>query len=181
MSVGENINLGAEGYVDYAFYHDMKQLIKSISTDIFELNISNGGTTIKSVDDQIDNDNKVITYYLTTGLGSIYNASSISITNDYKLANGATLSSQTISLTGSNVTKTQGVSVIVEDGVTVYAEDTGVSTKYTLKFIAIDPSGLTLTSDVNSIAYNGGTVTLSLTGNDLPNGLDIKPYIVLTG
>ena len=177
---GESINLGEVGSVDYAFYHDMKQLVKSISTDIFELNVTANSLVLNSVDDQIDNVNKVITYYLTSGLGSIYNASSITINNGYRLANGATLSSTTISLTGSNTIKTQGVSVVVNDALVVSAEDTGVSSRYTLRFIAIDPSGLTLSSNVNSIGYNGGEVTLSLSGSDLPDGLDIEPYIVLT-
>ena len=177
---GESLDSGDEGTVDYAFYHDMKQLIKSISTDVFELNVTANSVVLNSVDDQIDNVNKVITYYLTSGLGSIYNASSITINDGYRLANGATISSLTIPMTGTNVVKTQGVSVIINDAIKVDAEDTGVSSRYTLRFIAIDPSGLTLSSDVSSIGYNGGTVTLSVTGHDLPDGLDLEPYINLS-
>ncbi len=172
---GETISSGAAGTVDYAFYHDMKQIKKSISTNIFELNINNN---IYSVDDQIDNNNHIVTYYVSLAqLNSIYNQSSITISK-YSLANNATLSSTAISMTGA--AKVANTSIIIENAFIVYAEDTTVYSNVTLKFYVVYPSGMTLTANPTSIGYAGGEVTLTLTGTGLPDGMDVEPYISIS-
>ena len=181
---GYVVSEGASGTVDYAFYHDMKQLILSISTDIFNLDL--GNDTIKSVDDQINNVNGEIIYYVSAStFASIYNKSSITISYS-SLANNAIISQDgsssqtTISLTGENVTKVANTSITIKDAIKVYAEDRGVSKTYTIKFIAILPYGLSLDVTETSIPYTGGAVNATVTGTNLINGMDLEPFISLT-
>ena len=191
---GYVLSSAVSGTVDYAFYHDMKQLILSISTDIFELDFNDN--SIKSVDDQIDNENGVITYYLSqSALNSLSDSSVLKISNK-RLANGAkigTLSgttvveSTTVSLSGAIIENNGATkhSITKNNAFTVYAEDINVYKNYKLVLLVgavgfADTNGLTLAIDPatesGKVPASGGKLIATVTGI-FPEGMDLEPFI----
>ena len=165
--------------VNYAFRIEMKQLKLSISTTIFELDLT-GSTvgTIYATSSTIDVDHGTITYYvLETYLDTLKanNAISINYIDYAETATYITNNSNTtsINLTGGIINSQGNYQVI--DAITVTAEDTTVYTAYDIIFVGI-PVDFTVTSDTTSLGYAGGTVTLTITCANIPDTFDFKPF-----
>lgn len=153
-----------EGSINYAFSNDMKQLKKSISTTIIEIE-------------------------LTDSSNNIYYASSEQITDEYIniYYTGSVPSSLTISsLTYANkATSSMSVGGSVSDGstITITAEDTTVSKTYTFKFISLSATITSFTYDDNTnnkeIESSGDDIVINLV-SDIPSNIDLKPYITIS-
>ena len=165
--------------VNYAFRIEMKQLKLSISTTIFELDLTDSTVgTIYATSSTIDVDHGTITYYvLETYLDTLKanNAISIKYIDYAETATFRTNKSNTTSINLTNgITNSQGNYQVV-DAITVTAEDTTVYTAYDIILVGI-PVDFTVTSDKTSLGYQGGTVTLTITCANIPNTFDFKPF-----
>lgn len=170
----------------------MKQLKKSISTSIIELDLTDGTNTYMSNTNQTlkKNNEGEITYYITeTELADI--TSSLEISN-VVIANKATLylingsseseysqSNKTISVTknGNTLTTIYKLKVV--------AEDTSVSTIYDIKFVILPVTDTFVLeysdhTESKTYTYEGGTVDLVFTSINLPENLDLTPYITIS-
>ena len=167
---GETASPGDKTTVNYAFFIDMKQLKQSISTAVFEFDITYGGATLYG---DIDNNEKTVTFYVsgdTTGTGTITNA---------VYADKATS------------TKKVGGTVSNNSTFVVTAENNDVKATYTVIFKTLDVdfslkySDNTETKTVGIADFDPNyTVTLTLTsatGKKLPTGLNLEPYISFVG
>ncbi|MCR5422524.1 MAG: hypothetical protein K6E74_02695 [Bacilli bacterium] len=195
--------------VNYHVLVEMKQLILSISTSLFELDLAYDDVVLYSSESQIDLDNNVVTYFLPKDYVSALNAMSeinlhTSVVNPtvannaiYQTNNGdqTTISLANKSYDGTNYTLT------VADAFTVIAEDRTVRANYKLEFIGIDISydmeyntasasnivyNDTISATSATVDYTGGTIVLNVTspasGQDdekLPESLDLKRFIYL--
>lgn len=160
-----------DGSVSDGFLNDMKQLKLSISTTIFDLDLSSGSDTLYSSSELIDLDNATITYYVPTGYNGhtfVYDFASI--------ANGAIINYDGFSITASS-TALNGVS----DTLVVTAEDRTIQKEYTVTIICIDMDySIGLTG--SPVSSGGGELALAISpnaGNKLPQGLDLAPYITI--
>lgn len=179
--------------VNYAFYEEMKQLKKSISTAIIELDLTDGTNTYMSNSNQTTKSNMEgsITYYITEAeLANI--TSSLTISN-VVIANRATLylvNGSNESLYNSDSNKTINVTKNGNALTTTYqfkvvAEDTTVYSYYDIIFVIIpstDTYTLAYSDDTTSktYTYTGGTVNLKFTSEHLPANMDLTPYITIS-
>lgn len=180
--------------INYAFYEEMRQLKKSISTAIIELDLTDGVNVYSSNTNQTTKsgvDGK-ITYYITSDeLSSITTSLQIStlvIANKAKLylVNG---SSESLYNKDSNntITVTKNGNVLTTTyKFKVVAEDTSVYTVYDIVFIILGSSD-TFTLEYSddhttskNYPYTGGTVNLSFTSNSLNENIDLTPYITIS-
>ena len=183
-------NNSTDGDVEYAFDVEMKQLVKSISTAIFELDlISSDDVVLYSSESSIDLENKTITYYVPKG--STYTQSLTIDTNSMVLANNATLYLNGVLVTKGSTTASFSLNVGENAGlIRVYAENTAVYDDYTIIIVEADFSfDLTEHNNIASgsyeVEYKDGTIVLNVTSpksgdttsDKLPAGMDLTPYI----
>nr|MCR5705183.1 hypothetical protein [Acholeplasmatales bacterium] len=177
--------------VNYAFYDEMKQLVKSISTVVFELSLTDAttGYTYYAYESQIDYTDKTITIYVPTGTTV---SSSLTIAS-FVIADNATAYLLTGSTVGAQLytsTYTQGSTAYTKGSqIRVYAEDTSVYADYTIEFVEADFSfdlAIDSSSD-DEVSTSDGSLIVNLTspsssdtsGVALPEGMDIYPYITI--
>ena len=181
-----------DGDVQYAFDIEMKQLVKSISTAIFELDlVAQDGTTLYSSESSIDLENKTITYYVPKN-STLINSLKIN-TNSMVLANNATLYLNGVLVTKGSTTASFALNVGENEGlIRVYAENTAVFDDYVIIIVEADFS-FDLTEQGNTasgsyeVPYKDGTLVLNVTSpksgvtdkDKLPQGMDLKPYITI--
>ncbi len=163
----------SEGTVNYAFYKDMKQIEQSISTAVFELSINYGGNVIYG---NVDLDEKTVTYYVSAINTGTYSIQSV------KLAHEAT------STLGSSISVTSATDGFAQDSFTVTAENTSISSTYSIIFKLLDVEfSLTYDDDSTSKTVQSSTtdttivLNISSTSGTLPEGLDLEPYISFVG
>ncbi|MGM9969087.1 MAG: hypothetical protein ACI35S_01685 [Anaeroplasma sp.] len=182
--------------VNYAILVEMKQLIKSISTTIFTLDlIDSKGTTHYSSESTIDLINHTITYYVPTNyLDSLTDKIFTIDENTLSIANLATLTINEDKLTDGNLILSTGNN---ENVIHVVAEDKTIYVDYSIIFEEIDisfdlnynednSSDTVIYSDSTIIVKSSGDVvalmvtspsSTELSSNPLPKGMDLKPYI----
>ena len=182
-----------DGDVQYAFDVEMKQLVKSISTAIFELDLisATDDVVLYSSESSIDLENHTITYYVPKG--STYTDSLTIDTNSMVLANNATLYLNGTLVVPGTTTSSFSLNVGENEGlIRVYAENTAVFDDYTLIIVEADFSfDLTELNNTASgslhVAYTDDTITINVTSpkstepdkDSLPEGLDLTPYITI--
>ena len=176
--------------VNQAFYIEMKQLNKSISTVVFELTLEKDNTLYYG---DIDLDKGTITYYVESLSTGTYNVENLDLAYGAKAYNGKITEAtgtrfnndSTISVAAVNVTSHQ---------FTVFAEDTRVYKTYSIIFkeltttltMEYNTTKTTGTTDATHLTVSTGTadkqVVLNITSNNdkLPKGFDLKPYLSLT-
>ena len=192
--------------VNYAFYKEMRQLLKSISTAVFELTLKDNATGKIEYYGDIDLDAKSVTFYLTEELTrtTYFKVSKIDLAYKAEAYDGPVSkysevgdefdTSILISVTPADVTSHN-----TSHQFTVFAEDTSVHKVYSIYFKVLkasfdleykDQTGdARYTKTVGSTTTNT-TVELSLTSASanpspsnytdyLPIGLNLKPYIRL--
>lgn len=183
---GENVT------VNEAFYDEMKQLIKSISTVIFDLTLEKNDELYYG---DIDLDNHTITYYVPSLSTETYTGTYT--VNNIDLAYRAKAYAGKITSPGSqefkkNDTITVNALDTVVQTITVFAEDTSVYKTYNIIFKQLTTS-LTMVYDTEKTtnatessltvgpSQTNTTVTLNITSNNvkLPKGFDLKPYLSL--
>jgi len=179
--------------VNQAFYIEMKQLKKSISTTVFELTLKKGDNLYYG---DVDLDNHTVTYYLTELSTGNYTVDTID------LAYGATAyENAVITTTGSTEFKKNSIVDVTDAGevmqFTVFAEDTDVYKTYkiifkvlvtdlTMEYDTEKTKTETTTASASSFtvpsSQSDTTVYLNITSKDdkLPKGFDLKPYLSLT-
>lgn len=173
--------------VNYAFFEEMKQLKKSISTAIIELDLNDGVNTYMANSNQVTRDgvDGTITYYITsselTGIGNTLTIDSVIIANKAKLSINSSPYDSSTNKT-FNVTKNNNT-LTTTDTLKVEAE-AGNETVYSIKFVTLDDTDtftLNYASGVDgNYPYTGGTLTLDFTSNKLPEDLDLTPYITIS-
>ena len=175
--------------VNYHVLVEMKQLKKSISTTLFELDlVYDGSTNLYSSESQIDLDNKTVTYYVPKGYVDALNANdktSINLVEAPIIANMATYVTNVnnnplvINLTNKSFNEND-YTLTVENALTITAEETSIVAQYDVIFKGIDISfDMAYETDktnheeivtegnvvANSatIAYTGGVVLINVT------------------
>ena len=166
--------------VNYAFRIEMKQLIKSISTNVFELDLDDTTDSLNEIfasTSSISVDSATITFYVpSTYIDTLKTNSSMPISNILK-AETATFITNNSNTSTINLTSglMSGDNYVVNDALTVTAEDTTVYTNYSLVFVPVNVT-FSVTSDTTELTYSGGTVTLTITCENIPDSFDFKPY-----
>lgn len=176
--------------VNHAVYVEMKQLKESISTTIFTLDLIAGDYTMYSSEELIDLTNKTITYYVPTtiNLNNVYiDIETIDIAyNATMYLKNSTDLSQSFGLSFGDNT---GIIKVVAEDVTVVSEYTIIIKELNVEYINLEldtlKSNEEAISDPNITAdfgmpYINGYISLILTSNKLPKGLDIEPYLTIT-
>lgn len=178
--------------VNEAFYDEMKQLIKSISTVIFDLTLEKNNELYYG---DIDLDNHTITYYvpsLTTGTYTgTYTVNNIDLAYRAKAYPGKITSPGSQEFKKNDSITVNALDTVVQT-ITVFAEDTTVYKTYSIIFKQLS-TNLTMVYDTEKTANAtetsltvgsssaNTTVTLNITSTDvkLPKGFDLKPYLSL--
>lgn len=171
--------------VNYAFYEEMKQLTKSISTTVFELTLTKDDYEYYG---DIDLDTGVITFYVPSLSTGSYTVSNIDLA--YRaIAHDGELSSFNPSGTVFETDSTITVSSLntVSKKFTVFAEDRTVKKVYSIVFKELSTTlTMTYSNGTNTMTVaassNDTTVVLAIgSSNDkLPLGFDLKPYLSVT-
>lgn len=188
-------NTSDENSVNYHFYVSMKQLKKSISTSIIEIDLKDNNNNIlfansNQISDSVESINtKTITYYLTKSqFDSIDNGSSFTIDKNtlvyaskakfyIGIDNSFNLYSDTIN---SIIVNKANDSLSTEYKIKIEAEDESVVTIYDIKFVIIDVDSTYNLSDDTSLGSIGGDVTLTFTTtNPMLNNADLTPFITI--
>ncbi len=194
-STSSNYDVSNHNSVNYHVREEMKQLIKSISTTVFELDLAyTNAVTIYSAPSQIDLDNHIITYYVNTTYFTVLNSASRTSINlaRYSVADSATFKTNANNTTSINIsgkvlngaTVATSTTLTVADAFTVTAEDTTISAKYTIVFVKQTATNSMTIKSINGdtsavqIPYNGGTVVIDVTTN-LPDGADLSNYFYI--
>ena len=179
------------GTVNYHFYVSMKQLKKSISTSIIEMDLIDSNNNKYFANNNqitINGSTGTITYYITKSQYDSINGSFTIDRDNLVIASKATIyiglndsynelndNNKTFTITKANNTLT------TDTKIKVIAEDTTVETIYRINFIIIDNDTTdytyTLTSDV-TLESTGGDVTLTFTTtNPNLNNSDLSSFI----
>ena len=179
------------GTVNYHFYVSMKQLKKSISTSIIEMDLIDSNNNKYFANNNqitINGSTGTITYYITKSQYERINGSFTIDTGNLVIASKATIyiglndsynelndNNKTFTITKANNTLKTDTKIKVE------AEDETVKTIYVINFIIIDNDATnytyTLTSDV-TLESTGGDVTLTFTTtNPNLNNSDLSSFI----
>ena len=182
--------------VNYAFYCEMKQLIKSISTTVFTLTLVDKASGTINYYGDVNLDEKTVTFYVSDAddvLGN-YKVSVIDLAYKAEAYDGA-LSTYNSSATKFEVgTQLQVVNPdVVSRQFTVFAEDRTVHKVYSIIFKVLKPSfdleySDHTTSKTVSSSTENTSVVVNLTSAStnpntsnytdyLPIGLNLKPYI----
>ena len=172
--------------VNYAFKTEMKQLKKSISTTIFELDLSFSDVILYAGTDEITSN--TITYYLPqTYIDLLKTNSSVAI--NYRIADSASLLTNNSNVVSINFTfignADSNGNYILSNAVTVTAEDTSVVQNYDIILV---PTSVNFTitgyttdyTDNTKLNYNGGKVTLNIDASGMPNGFNFSKYLSIT-
>ncbi len=177
------------GSVNNSFNVEMKQLVKSISTTIFTLDlITSDGLRIYSSESSIDLTNNIITYYVPKD----FDLTNLTIdTFTMSLANNAKLYLNNTLVRKGSVSSTFNLNVGDNTGIIkVQAEEESVVENYTIIVVEADFSFdireiNNVESGLYTVEYKDGIVRLELTSpseenstlEKLPNQMDITPYI----
>jgi len=174
--------------VNEAFYIEMKQLNKSISTTVFELTLTKSDVTYFG---DIDLDKHVITYYVPEITAGTYEVSSIDLAYRATAYEGTPTTASGTKF-GVNSTVTIDNTGASNKQFTVFAEDTDVKSVYTIIFKTLTPvldmeydtTKTTGTTDATHLSIasseNDKEVVLNLKApSNLPKGFDLKPYLSL--
>ncbi|MGM9972179.1 MAG: hypothetical protein ACI35W_07200 [Anaeroplasmataceae bacterium] len=173
----DNPNNRTEDSINYQFYVNMKQLLLSISTSIFTLDLEYNDIIINSSSEQITENQ--ITYYVSSSMFDyLKSVSSVDI-NKIVLADNASVGNNSTIISLSNKT-IDGNTITASKAIRIYAEDTTIYTDYDVIFILVEATSPTLTIDKAVIEYSGDTVTLTYTAS-LPNGMDMKQFVTVNG
>ncbi len=165
--------------VNYKFRNEMKQLKLSISTEILKADIASGDYSIYATDTTIDSTNGIIYYYVPSSyidyLKKQSNAN-ISLT----IAASATCNTTTIDFTQGSFND-EGY-YVVPNSILVTAEDTTVTTNYSIYLVPRDISIETFTTSKNTnIASSGEMIEFSITTTNAPDNFDLTPYLTVNG
>lgn len=184
-------NTSNQNSVNYHFYVSMKQLKKSISTSIIEMDLIDSNNNKYFANNNqitINGSTGTITYYITKSQYDSINGSFTIDRDNLVIASKATIyiglndsynelndNNKTFTVTKANNTLT------TDTKIKVIAEDTTVETIYDINFIIIDNDTTdytyTLTSDV-TLESTGGDVTLTFTTtNPNLNNSDLSSFI----
>lgn len=173
--------------VNYAFKTEMKQLKKSISTAIFELDLSFSDVILYAGTNEITSN--TITYYLPqTYITDILKKNS-SVAINYRIADSASLLTNNSNVTNINFTfignADSNGNYILSNAVTVTAEDTSVVQNYDIILVPTNVefkiTGYTTDyTDNTKLNYNGGKVTLNIETSGMPNGFNFSNYLSIT-
>lgn len=173
--------------VNYAFKTEMKQLKKSISTTIFELDLSFSDVILYAGTDEITSN--TITYYLPQTYIDLLKTNSIVTINYYRIADSASLLTNNSNVVSINFNGVEGPdsngNYILSNAVTVTAEDTSVVQNYDIILVPtsvmFEIAGYTTDyTDNTKLNYNGGKVTLNIETSGMPNGFNFSNYLSIT-
>ncbi len=176
---GKNISAGDAGTVDFAFYHDMKQLKKAISTTIFELDLKSSDYIIYASSSTVDVNHGTITYFVPDIYFNTFKASQAASIEKIEKAETASFvtnndNETTIDLTGGTLNANQ-TEYTKLNAITVIAEDTTVKTNYSIILKKINVL-FNVTSNVSDLEPTGGDVKLTITSDNIPDSFDFKPF-----
>lgn len=165
--------------VNYKFRNEMKQLKLSISTEILKANITGGTYTIYATDTTIDSTNGIIYYYVPSSyIDYLKNQSNASL--DLNFAASATCTTKTIDFTKGSFNE-EGY-YVVPNSILVTAEDTTVTTNYSIYLV---PRDITIesftTSKTTNIASSGEMIEFSINTTNAPDNFDLTPYLTVNG
>ncbi len=164
--------------VNYKFRKEMKQLKLSISTEILEADITSGDYSIYATDTTIDSQNGIIYYYVPSSyidyLTTISNAN-IKLT----IASSASCSVTTIDFTKGDYNDLHYY--VVPNVILVTAEDTTVTTNYSIYLIPQDITINSITTTTTSIPSTGAMVEFSIKTTNAPDNFDLTPYLTVNG
>ena len=164
-----------EGNVNYAFYKDMKQVEKSISTAILEISIEYDGEIIYG---DVDIDDEVITFYVSDIIVGNYDIKSLVLAYEAKTNKNV----------GSKISVTSTSNNVTHDSITITAEEEAIVTTYDIKFVKSttvfelkysdnsESKSFDLTKDENTFELS----VTSKTGK-LPEGLNLEHFITFVG
>ncbi len=173
-STDSYFDISNENSVNYAIRYQMKQLKLSISTQVFESDITFGDYTIYASESTIDVSNGTITYYIPQSyIDELRKHSDASIVLDKA-------ESATTTVTSLDFTKivSENGYYILSNAFRVTAEDSTVYTDYSIILKPIAVSITSFTSDKNTIVYSGDTVTLTVKSN-LPDNYDLGSRLTI--
>lgn len=186
-STDTNYDVSKEDSVNYAFKTEMKQLKKSISTTIFELDLSYSKDVILYAGTNEITSN-TITYYLPKTYIEILKENS-SVAINYRIADSASLLTNnsndvSINFNGVEGPDSNGI-YILSNAVTVTAEDTSVVQNYDIVLVPtsvdFEITGYTTDyTDNTKLNYDGGKVTLNIKTTNMPNGFNFSKYLTIT-
>ena len=165
-----------EGNVNYAFYKDMKQVEKSISTAILEISIEYDDEIIYG---DVDIDDEVITFYVSGITTGNYDIKSLVLAYEAKTNKNV----------GSKISVTSTSNNVTQDSITITAEEEAISKTYSIKFVKLDTEFDLKYSDGSDSktlnpTNNDTTYTLTVTstvGKELPEGLNLEHFIKFDG
>ena len=165
--------------VNYKFRNEMKQLKLSISTEILKANITSGDYSIYATDTTIDSTNGIIYYYVPSSyIGYLKNQNNASV--ELTIAASATCTTKTIDFTKGSFNE-EGY-YVVPNSILVTAEDTTVTTNYSIYLV---PRDITIksftTSKTTNIASRGEMIEFSITTTNAPDNFDLTPYLTVNG
>ncbi len=164
-----------EGNVNYAFYKDMKQVEKSISTAILEISIEYDDEIIYG---DVDIDDEVITFYVSGITTGNYDIKSLVLAYEAKTNKNV----------GSKISVTSTSNNVTQDSITITAEEEAIVTTYDIKFVKSttefelkysdnsESKSFDLTKDENTFELS----VTSKTGK-LPEGLNLEHFITFVG
>lgn len=182
-STSSNYDVTNSNSVNYAFKTEMKQLKKSISTTIFELDlIYSNSEIIHAGSNEITSN--TITYYLPQSyIDSLITKYNVSV--DYVIADSATLSTNDSGyIDFTKLTQNSDGNYVLTDAVTVTAEDETVVQKYDIIVVpttlSFEIEGVTTNyTDSSKLNYTGGKVTLNIKTKNMPNGFNFSNYLTI--
>lgn len=164
--------------VNYKFRNEMKQLKLSISTEILKADITSEGYTIYATDTTIDSTNGIIYYYVPSSyIDYLKIQSNASV--DLSVAASATCTTKTIDFTKGSFNE-EGY-YVVPNSILVTAEDTTVTTNYSIYLVPRDITIDSFTTSKNNIASSGEMIEFSITTTNAPDNFDLTPYLTVNG
>lgn len=188
-STSSNYDVTNSNSVNYAFKTEMKQLKKSISTTIFELDLiysdsENSEIIIQAGTNEITSN--MITYYLPQSyIDSLITKANVGV-NYVIIADSATLSTNASgNIDFTKLTQNSDGNYVLTKAVTVTAEDETVVQNYD---IIIVPTTLSFEiqsvstdyTDSSKLNYTGGKVILTITTENMPDGFNFSNYLTIT-
>lgn len=183
-----NYDVSNKDSVNYAFKTEMKQLKKSISTTIFELDLSYSADVILYAGTNEITSN-TITYYLPQTYINILKKNSSVTINYRRIADSASLLTNNANIANINFTSIGDAdsngNYILSNAVTVTAEDTSVVQNYDIVLVPtsidFEITGYTTDyTDNTKLNYDGGKVTLNIKTTNMPNGFNFSKYLAIT-
>lgn len=194
-------NTDLEGSVNNGFHNDMKQLVKSIATTVFEMELISNEYTLYSSSDLIDVKNGIIYFYIPNNYVSDITSLSFNVNtalNSYLLSYLAIWSISDENITIVPNANVGGVSTAT---FTVTAEDRTVVKEYTINLVTTESVSLSIDemyinniqstlsyqassktyTSSDSVAYENGHIVLNVTTENIASGTDLSKYITIDG